>query len=177
MRSLLLASALGLVAGGAMAAGSGSSSPPTPTQTTTCPEGTVYDADAGGCVAPQESGLSDDELFEAVRELAYAGRLDDAALALDAMSEGRTGRVSTYLGFIARKSGDFDLALSHYREAIAADPDDLLARSYMGQGYVAEGDLAAAELQLAEITARGGAGTWPEIALRRAIETGQGASY
>ena len=177
MRALLLASALGLVAGGAMAAGTGSSQPPTPTQTTSCPEGTVYDADAGGCVAPRESSLDDDALYEAARELAYAGRLDDAGLALDAMSEGRTGRVSTYLGFIARKSGDFAAALSHYEDAIQANPDDILARSYLGQGYAEDGDMASARMQLAMIRARGGAGTWAEESLAEAIRTGRGASY
>ena len=47
----------------------------------------------------------------------------------------------------------------------------------MGQGKVAAGDKVAAVIQLREIQARGGAGTWAETSLRSAIETGTTYSY
>ena len=172
-----LALAAVLVAGPALAAGTSSDTPPSPTQTSECPQGTVYSAERGGCVAPDQSGLSDDDLFQAVRELAYAGRYDDATLTLDAMDEGATTRVETYRGFIARRTGDAETAMDHYERALEIDPDNLLARSYMGQGKVTEGDVAGAEFQLAEIVARGGAGTWPELSLRLAIQNGETFAY
>ena len=57
------------------------------------------------------------------------------------------------------------------------NPDNILARSYMGQAFVEQGDTANAKLQLAEINARGGKGTWPAFSLRKAIQSGAGYSY
>ena len=176
VRALATAAAV-LVGAPAWAVGSDAGSPPSTTQTSQCPQGYVYSAQAGGCVRIQDSGLSDDQLFENARELAYAGRHDDARAALMAMSEGETSRVLTYLGYLSRKSDEPEAALRHYGEALRIDPDNLLARSYMGQGFAEEGDLTAAKLQLTEIRMRGGRGTWPEIALRMAIESGRGTSY
>ena len=62
-------------------------------------------------------------------------------------------------------------------KAIAANPDNLLARSYMGQGMVAEGRIDDAITQWREIKARGGEGTWAEASLREAIRTGSTYSY
>ena len=88
------------------------------------------------------------------------------------LPDGRTQR-----GFVHRKLGDAELGNAYYRQAIAQNPDNLLARSYMGQGFVASGDLVAAKAQLTEIRTRGGRNTWAELALRMAIETGQGSTY
>ena len=65
----------------------------------------------------------------------------------------------------------------YYDQALTRNPDNILARSYMGQGKVAAGDKVAAVIQLREIQARGGAGTWAETSLRSAIETGTTYSY
>ncbi|WP_172294402.1 hypothetical protein [Pseudoruegeria sp. HB172150] len=177
MRSLLIAIAL-LLPGAAFAVGSDDDNKPTQTQTTTtCAEGTVWDANTQKCVAPQEGSLTDDELYKAARELAYAGRFDDTLKVLAAMSDPLDDRVLTYKGFVHRSLGDLALGESYYRQAIARNPDNLLARSYMGQGYVAEGRLQEAYAQLVEIRTRGGAGGWPETALRDAILTGTTTSY
>ncbi|MCY4334529.1 MAG: hypothetical protein OXC60_07615, partial [Litoreibacter sp.] len=61
--------------------------------------------------------------------------------------------------------------------ALEADADNLLARSYLGQGLVVVGDRAGAKLQLTEIRARGGRNTWAEFALKSAIATGVGSNY
>lgn len=167
---------LGLAAfasGPAFAVGSDDPVPPTPTETTTvCEDGMVWNPETELCVTPTEqSGLSDDLLYDAVREFAYAGRYDDARRALDAMSDPEDDRVLTYRGFLARVSGDMQAGLALYAAALDANPDNLLARAYLGQAYVLLGDIDKALDQLAEIGARGGAGTWPELALLEAIET------
>lgn len=170
----ILAPCVALAAG----IGGGDSGPPKPTETTTdCTEGKVWSEEAKACVDPQSGALDPDALYQAVRELAYAGRYPDALRALAAMPDQADDRVLTYRGFILRKMGDVELGNRYYLQAIAANPDNILARSYMGQGFVAQGDLVAARDQLLEIRARGGTGTWPEISLRRALETGAGFSY
>lgn len=152
--------------------------PPQPTSTTTqCEQGLVWDADSKSCVAPKDSRLDDDIRYGAVREYAYAGFYDAASDVLDAMTDQSSDRVLTYRGFLARKSGDFSTAESYYNAAIAQNPDNFLARSYLGQGLAEGGKVAAARVQLSEIRARGGRGTWPELALRLAIESGRGFSY
>jgi len=138
----------------------------------------VWDASISKCVRPDKtSHLDSDTLYDAVRELAYAGRYGAALAVLDNMPDQGADRVLTYRGFTARKLGDLALANVYYRQAIDANPDNFLARSYMGQGMVASGDKIGAVKQLREIQTRGGAGTWAETSLRSAIETGSTYNY
>ena len=148
MRALIFAAMLALPAA-AFAAGTETNEPPKPTATTTeCAEGTVWDETQGKCVAPKESRLDDDGLYRAVRELASA-----------------------------RSQGDLASGEALYRAALEVNPDNLLARSYMGQGYVTEGRVDEAYAQLVEIRSRGGADGWPAEALETAIRTGVTTSY
>ncbi len=178
MRLALTAIIASLLPVAALAAGSESTTPPAPTETsTTCAKGKVWDAKTKVCLDVKSDLIDNDTRFGAVRELAYAGRLEDAGLALAAMTEGETDRVLTYAGFLARKAGDTMAAFTYYDRALILNPDNILARSYLGQGLAAAGDKAGAQRQLTEIRARGGAGTWAEMALLEAIETGRGFNY
>lgn len=166
----------------AIAAGGGgtdtTTAPPPKTQTTTTCKGVqVWDPSQQKCVNPRGSALDPDTLYGAVRELAYAGRLQDAQSVLALMPDQDADRVLTYWGFTHRKLGDADLARAYYDKAIARNPDNILARSYMGQGFVASGDTEAAVDQWREIVARGGEGTWAEASLREAIRSGLTYSY
>lgn len=173
MKKITLAATILFAPVVAFAAGGDSSTPPTGTETTQeCSNGMVWDAKAGACVAPKNSGLDDDLLYQAVRELAYDGQIDHAIAALDAMEGQQDDRVLTYRGFTARKLGRVDEAMGWYRQALDQNPDNLLARSYMGQGLLEQGDLLGARAQLLEIRSRGGSGSWAETALLSAIETG-----
>ncbi len=159
------------------AAGGDSASPPKPTNTTKkCLFGRVYDKDRGRCVKPNKTNFTQDELYEAVRELAYDGQLENAQNILRVMDQA-DDRVMTYWGFTYRKMGELELANSFYNDAIQTNPDNLLARSYMAQGYVLEGKTDLAIAQWREIKARGGEGTWAEASLREAIRTGLTYSY
>ncbi len=138
----------------------------------------VWDASIGKCVRPDKtSHLDADTLYEAVRELAYAGRYDEAISVLDEMPNQQSDRVMTYRGFTARKLGQLELADLYYQQAIAINPDNIMARSYMGQGYLEAGDLVAAKAQLQEIRARGGRGTWSEWSLAQALKNGRTFNY
>ncbi|MEM9435025.1 MAG: tetratricopeptide repeat protein [Pseudomonadota bacterium] len=160
------------------AVGSDDPTPPKPTSTTTeCEAPQIWDEATKSCVNAQDSSLNDDQRFEAARELAYAGQLDRAGRVLDTMQVQNTSPVLTYRGFIARKSGDFDLSISLYQAALSLDADNIQARSYLGQGFVDAGDLKNARKQLRQIRQRGGRNTWAEHALRVAIESGRGFAY
>ncbi|MEO1115664.1 MAG: tetratricopeptide repeat protein [Pseudomonadota bacterium] len=152
--------------------------PPEPTPTSKeCADGEAWDAKSRKCVKLESRIFDDLERFRAARELAYAGRFNAAAMALDAMSDQNDTRVLTYRGFLARKSGDWLAAQLFYDQALAVDPDNLPARSYLGMGLAEKGDFEAARIQLAEIRLRGGRETWPERALLMTLRSGGAAFY
>ncbi|PSL21661.1 tetratricopeptide repeat protein [Shimia abyssi] len=155
------------------AAGSDDSSSPTTTNTTKeCKNGKVWSDNKNRCVNPENSSLDVDTLYGAVRELSHAGRFEDAQRVLAAMPDQADDRVMTYWGFTTRKMGQVELGMEYYSKALALNPDNLLARSYMGQAHVEAGDLVLARAQLLEIRKRGGTDTWAETSLEEAIRTG-----
>ena len=166
----------------ALSFAAGSDSPtvgkPVSTPTTqTCKGVQVWDPATQKCVNPQGSSLDQELLGNAVRELAYADRNEDAQGVLRAMADQESDLVLTYWGFTHRKLGNMDQAKIFYDRAIEKNPDNILARSYLGQGYVSEGKMKEAKLQLQEIRARGGAGGWAEESLAEAIKSGQTSNY
>lgn len=183
MRFAVLCLALALplalpLAGPVMAAGGNDDAPPTPTQTSKdCTKAQIRDADQGKCVEATDSRLDDDTRHAAVRELAWAGQPERALLVLASMREGHSDRVLTYLGFAHRKAGRVEEGLVWYDRALARNPDNHLARSYLGQLYVEMAETGLTDLQLAEIRNRGGRGTWAETTLARAIATLQTLNY
>jgi tetratricopeptide (TPR) repeat protein len=174
---ILTALALGIAAP-AFAVGDTKDSEPTQTETTkTCKKGEVWDDKKKACVKIQDSMLDDDTYYENARELAYAGRYADALSVLARMQEGDSDRVLTYKGFATRKSGDVSRGLEYYHAAIDLNPDNFLARSYLGQAYVEMGRIDDAKAELTQIAERGGDGTWPYEALDTAIKTGKIAEF
>ncbi|MEO1138617.1 MAG: tetratricopeptide repeat protein [Pseudomonadota bacterium] len=167
-----------LVPGLAFAAGGGGSSAPKTTNTTkSCSGGKVWDNASKSCKTPSYSGFSEDTLYQAARELAYDGQYRNAQTVLAAMTDQNDDRVLTYWGFTHRKMGDVDKGMAYYNKALARNPSNILARSYMGQALVLEGDVDAARAQLLAIRDHGGAGTWAETALLTAIESGKTYDY
>ncbi|SMX28881.1 Tetratricopeptide repeat protein [Pelagimonas phthalicica] len=156
------------------AAGSDATAPPPPPD---CTGGQVLETDSNSCVDAQDSRLGDQERYEAVREYAYDEAFDDALTVLDAMQDQKADGVLTYRGYIARKTGDLPAAMTWYEQALETNPDNLLARSYMGQTLVLLGKPLEAEEQLNEIIARGGTGTWAETSLSKSLATGETFSY
>jgi tetratricopeptide (TPR) repeat protein len=59
--------------------------------------------------------------------------------------------VLTYLGFANRKLGRYDLAVSYYRQALAAAPNHKGATEYYGELLVERGDMAGAKHMLAKL--------------------------
>ena len=175
---MILAAALALAPQLALAVGSDDSEPPKPTATTTeCAKGEVWDEKTKACIKAEDQSLNDDQRYGAVRELAYAGRLDEAMAMLATMTEGDTSRVLTYRGFLLRQTGRVEEGIAAYERAIALDPANILARSYYGQLLVQMDERQLAQAQLDAIRTAGGTGTWAETALARAITTGVTYSY
>ncbi len=154
----------------AMAVGDNTDAPPKKTKTTTqCKNGQVWDAKRNRCVQAKKSDLSDDILFNAARELAYAGQYENAIKVLGAMKERQSARVLNYLGYANRKAGRMELGMQFYKRALQADENYLLARSYMGQALVEQGRIEEAKIQLIEIRDRGGENSWAYQALLQSL--------
>ena len=66
--------------------------------------------------------------------------------------------------------------MDYYQQALSIDPNFILARSYMGQGFVKAGNVKAAEEQLMLIASAAGTDNWPYEALQRAIN-GEDTDY
>ncbi len=161
-----------------LAFAAGSDSAPAPAQTATkCAPPEIRDEKTRECGDAQPGQRDNDTLYQAARELAFAGRPDDALVVLAAMTEGETDRVLTYMGLANHKAGNVERGLQHYQAALTKNPDNLLTRSYLGQAYVEMNALELASAQLDQIIRRGGAGGWPERSLRQAIESGVTYSY
>ncbi|MDF1729115.1 MAG: tetratricopeptide repeat protein [Sulfitobacter sp.] len=174
MKQFLLATALTLpLATGAFAAGGGDETAPSKPK---CKAGEVYDKDSKSCVVAREGALDTDGFYENVRSLSHDGRYDEAQAILALMPQD-DDRTLTYLGFTYRKQGDLARGMGYYTQALALNPANVLARSYMGQGFVEEGRMSEALEQLRAIRAHGGTGTWAEASLRTAIATGKTFTY
>jgi tetratricopeptide (TPR) repeat protein len=172
MKSLTTLTALAVMsfASISFAAGSDSTEPPVKTKTTeVCENGQIWDEKKAECVNPQSGALSDDALYEAARELAYAGQYDNALKVLMVAENQNDPRILNYKGFANRKAGRMAEGMAFYQAALAIDPNYILARSYMGQALVSEGDYLGARDQLLEIETRGGRDTWAYAALEKAL--------
>lgn len=172
---ILAASIFAVASGSAFAAGSGSdndTSPPKPTQTSKdCKKTEIWDKKKKKCVKAEKSSFNDDTLYDAARELAYADRHEDAIGILNVMREQDTPRVLNYLGFNNRKLGHFEIGMDYYRQALAINPDFVLARAYMGQALIQQGDIEGAKAQLKEIRRRAGTQDYAYFALAQALDT------
>jgi tetratricopeptide (TPR) repeat protein len=111
-------------------------------------KGKVWDVKNKKCVDQAAMLLDDESIYETGRYLAVNGRYDEAITVLNG--------VATYLGYSYRKSGQIDVGMKYYADALAVDPNYVLVREYLGEAYIQKGDLAAARNQLAEIEIRCG---------------------
>jgi tetratricopeptide (TPR) repeat protein len=168
--------ALALMASRAGAVDSDSNPPPPTPTSQSCKSGEIWDKQKKKCVRAQSGLFDDDTLYEAGRELAYAGRYDEAIAILMLAKDRSDPRILNYLGFSHRSAGRIQTGLGFYRKAIRRDPDYVLARSYMGQALILIGDRPGAVAELAEIGKRAGKRNWPYRALAAALSGGNAAA-
>jgi tetratricopeptide (TPR) repeat protein len=153
--ALASASALILASGLSFAAGSSSNEPAMPKpKVKTCKVG--YMMVKNVCKKIKKSELSDDVLFEQGQALAKAGEYDAALEILAAVQNQEDPKVLNYQGYSHRKSGRLETAVTYYRKALNINPNYILAREYLGEGYVAAGRIDLAKIELNEIAKRCG---------------------
>ena len=126
----------------------------------------------GKCVPAHAGVLPDEQLYQQGRALAQAGEYDWALTVLAAISNQNDPRVLNYTGYSLRKSGRLAEAFGYYHQAIEIDPNFVLAREYLGEGYVAAGQVDLAKAQLTEIANRCGTTCEEYQELAEHIETG-----
>ncbi|MGI9405918.1 MAG: tetratricopeptide repeat protein, partial [Hyphomicrobiaceae bacterium] len=97
---------------------------------------------------------ADEKIYQQARALIEAKNYRDGLRLLLTIKEQNRPHVLNYIGFSTRKLGDVDKGISYYHKALALDPDYVVAREYLGEGYLQKGDLAGAEKQLGEISSR-----------------------
>jgi len=131
--------------------GSGGANP-----ASSCKKGEVWDKKKKHCVKASSGVIPDEDLYEQGRALAQSGHYDWALQVLAAVSNQNDPRVLNYTGYSYRKSGRFEIGMEYYKKALAINPDFVLAREYLGEGYVATGHVDLAKLQLNEIEKRCG---------------------
>jgi len=134
-----------------------------------CTNGKVWDKKTSKCV-PQQSGIDDDTLYEYGRDLALAGRYDEAIKVLSLATDKTDARILNYLGYAHRKSGRVLVGVGYYQEALRNDPDYTLVREYLGEAHLQLGDVAAARAELGEIKKRCGTGCEEYVELAAQID-------
>jgi len=156
MKAALIASALAALLTFSLptvAAGTGGGSSQTSTK---CKKGEVWSQAKNKCVKATSGVLPDNELYEEGRGLAKAGQYEWALEVLGAVVNQDDPKVLNYIGYSHRKMGDFQTGMGYYKKALSLNPDYVLAREYLGEGYVANGQVDLAKAQLAEIEKRCG---------------------
>ncbi len=117
------------------------------------------------------SELTDDELYNQGRALALEGEYAWALEVFGAIQNQNDPRVLNYTGYAHRKSGRLETAVSYYRKALEINPDFVLAREYLGEGYVVAGRVDLAKIELSEIAKRCGVQCTEYQELNKAIQT------
>jgi tetratricopeptide (TPR) repeat protein len=179
--SLLFASVFACSATLAFAAGTGTSSgggaapPATPTMSPKkagCKKGFVMVKRYGKKSCTRKTAeLTDDDLYEQGRALAMEGEYAWALEVLGAIQNQNDPRVLNYTGYSHRKSGRLETAVGFYKKALEINPDFVLAREYLGEGYVVAGRVDLAKLELGEIAKRCGVQCTEYQELDKAIQT------
>ncbi len=146
--AMLLLLAGGLSLGGTLAyAASGGGSGSSGTSTPACSTGYVWSTAKSKCVKATSSNMDDKTLYAQGRDLALAGRYQEALDALEAVKS-QDSMVLTMIGYSKRKMGNYDEGLAFYQKALALDPNNVDTHEYLGEAYAEKGklDLAKAEL-------------------------------
>ena len=121
-----------------------------------CGMGRVWSGEEQACIGNHSAALTDQDFYTEARACADEGRFHEALDLLARIKKQEQPRVLNMIGYSTRKLGDLDKGLEYYHKALALDPDYLLAREYLGEGYLQKGDVVQAKGQLMEIAERCG---------------------
>lgn len=119
-----------------------------------CAKGQVWSERSNKCVKKTSENVPDKAITAQAWLWAYAG---DYEYAIELFSEvAAKGDPSALngMGYSHRKIGKTGEAIGYYEQALAIDPNYLLARNYLAKGYLAVGQMEPALRQLTEIGKR-----------------------
>jgi tetratricopeptide (TPR) repeat protein len=134
-----------------------------------CKNGEVWNKTKKKCEKAESGILPDEDLYQQGRSLAKKGYYDWALTVFAVIQNQDDPRVLNYIGYSHRKAGRLDIGIAYYRKALAINPNFVLAREYLGEGYVAAGRVDLAEIELAEIATRCGTACEEYVDLAKAI--------
>jgi tetratricopeptide (TPR) repeat protein len=124
------------------------------------------------CVKVKAGILPDEDLYRQGYVLAKSGEYDWALQVFAAVQNQNDPRVLNMSGYSNRKAGRLEIGITYYRKALAIDPNFVLAREYLGEGYVEAGKIDLAQIELNEIKNRAGINSEEYKDLEKAITTG-----
>jgi len=143
-----------------------------------CKKGWVWSNSKNKCV--RKTSALDEDLYIYAYTLAKLGDYEQAIDLLHSVKNQNDPRVLNYLGYSYRKMGHLEKGIVYYTKALKIDPNFVLAREYLGEGYASDGQIEKAEEQLAEIGKRCGAGCkeYKQLAeVITAAKNGESISY
>jgi len=143
----------GLLAMGSALAASGGGSSSSGASTPSCKKGYVYDTASSKCVKSTSGLLDDKQLYAEGRDLALAGRYEEALTALDAITNKNDAMVLTMIGYSTRHLGNYEEGLAYYTKALAIDPNNPNTHEYLGEAYAEKGKLDLAQAELVKVAA------------------------
>lgn len=124
--------------------------------TPSCPRGQVWDQGSGKCVVKSSNLVDDADRLAYGATMARADKFAEAISVLSEADDLNNDAILTFLGFAHRKAGRIEVGFGYYRQALAINPDNVLAREYLGEAFLTVDDLASAKAELAAIEARCG---------------------
>lgn len=177
----------------AFSLGGGGSSPTTPSCKTgyvyhsakkkcirkrpTCKRGFIYSSKKRKCVRKFSELFQDSDLKVQGWTLAYAGKYQAAIDMFNMVVDKKDEEALNGLGYSHRKSGQFEKGIGYYKLALTINPNYVLAREYLGEGFVAKGRIDLAKNQLNEIKNRCGTSCIEYVKLAQVIKTGSAFNW
>lgn len=142
-----------------------------------CKRGYIFSRKKRKCVRKYSELFKDSDLKIQGWTLAYAGRYQAAIEMFNMVANKKDEEALNGLGYSHRKSGQFNKGISFYKLALSINPNYVLAREYLGEGFVASGRIDLANKQLNEIKIRCGTSCLAYIKLAQVIKTGSNADW
>ena len=123
-------------------------------KTVKCAKGQVWSEKSNKCVKKTSEVVPDKAITDQAWLWAYAGDYEYAIeLFREVAAKGDPAALNG-MGYSHRKLGKTQAAIGYYEQALAIDPNYLLARNYLAKGYLAVGQMEPALRQLTEIGKR-----------------------
>ena len=142
-----------------------------------CKRGFIYSRKKRKCVRKYSELFQDSDLKVQGWTLAYAGKYKAAIDTFSLVANKKDEEALNGLGYSHRKSGQFEKGISFYKLALTINPNYVLAREYLGEGFVASGRLDLAQNQLTEIKNRCGTSCIEYVKLAQVIKTGTSTNW